>query len=73
MIAYLEAMAMGCPVVASRRGAAPELVDHGQTGWLFDPDSENSLASTRQLCLRDRAKLPIMAREARVRAAAAPT
>ena len=32
----LEAMIRGCCVVASRRGAIPELVDNGQNGLLVD-------------------------------------
>src|SRR5579883_852126 len=30
----VEAMAAGCPVIAFSRGAAPELILHGQTGFL---------------------------------------
>ncbi len=30
----IEAMAAGCPVIAFARGAAPEIVAHGQTGFL---------------------------------------
>jgi len=29
-----EAMAMGCPVISFNRGAAPEIVVHGETGFL---------------------------------------
>jgi glycosyltransferase involved in cell wall biosynthesis len=30
----IEAMALGCPVIAFARGAAPELIVHGKTGFL---------------------------------------
>ena len=36
-----EAMAMGLPVVASKVGALPELVKHGETGFLVDPFSRH--------------------------------
>lgn len=52
-----EAQMAGCPVVAYRRGALPEVVEHGVGGWLVDPDDEASLASAVPLALgldRDR-------------------
>ena len=36
----LEAMASGTPVVGTPRGAAPEIVEHGVTGFLGDTDDE---------------------------------
>jgi glycosyltransferase involved in cell wall biosynthesis len=30
----IEAMALGCPVISFARGAAPELIVHGETGFL---------------------------------------
>jgi glycosyltransferase involved in cell wall biosynthesis len=32
----VEAMALGCPVISFARGAAPEIVVHGQTGFLVE-------------------------------------
>jgi glycosyltransferase involved in cell wall biosynthesis len=40
---YLEAMASGCPIVASNTGAAPEAVIDGETGLLV---RHNDIAST---------------------------
>jgi glycosyltransferase involved in cell wall biosynthesis len=39
----LEAAACGVPAIATRIGAIPELVHHGQTGLLFDPENFNEL------------------------------
>jgi glycosyltransferase involved in cell wall biosynthesis len=36
----IEAMGMGVPVVALRRGAVPEIVRHGVTGWICDRPEE---------------------------------
>ena len=30
----VEAMALGCPVISFARGAAPEIVENGKTGFL---------------------------------------
>ena len=36
----IEAMALGCPVIAFARGAAPEIVVHGKTGFLAQDTAE---------------------------------
>ena len=41
----LEAMAAGCPVVASAVGGTPELIENERTGLLFPSDDEVALAS----------------------------
>lgn len=43
-IVITEAMAAGMPVVASRVGGIPEMVEHGQTGFLYKADDVSSLS-----------------------------
>jgi glycosyltransferase involved in cell wall biosynthesis len=40
----LDAMAARLPVVASRAGGIPEIVRHGETGWLVPPAAPTELA-----------------------------
>ncbi len=46
-----EAMATGLPIVASRVGGNPELVQHGETGLLFESNSVEALAQALQILL----------------------
>lgn len=39
----IEALACGVPVIAYQRGGPAEIVRHGQTGWLVEPDSVSGL------------------------------
>jgi glycosyltransferase involved in cell wall biosynthesis len=64
----LEAMAAGLPVVGSREGGLPELVEEGATGWLVPPRDANALAQTLLDALSDRDRLRAYGAAARARA-----
>ncbi len=51
--ALMEAMACGCPVVASRVGGNPELVRNAETGLLFAPGDAAGLADALQTLLEN--------------------
>lgn len=42
----IEAMAAGRPIIASRIGGLPELVEHGKTGFLVPPNDPKALAES---------------------------
>lgn len=48
-----EAMSQGLPIIASRIGGLPELVDDGVTGWLFEPGNAEELAQKIRLLWDD--------------------
>ena len=52
-LAALEAMACGVPVVASRVGGLPELVEDGITGSLHDPRDVEAMAASAIAILQD--------------------
>ncbi len=52
-LAALEAMACELPVVASRVGGLPEVIDDGQTGFLHAPDDLDGMAASVVTLLSD--------------------
>jgi glycosyltransferase involved in cell wall biosynthesis len=52
-LAALEAMACDVPVVASRVGGLPEVIDHGRTGFLHDPHDLAGMAASGLRLLED--------------------
>jgi glycosyltransferase involved in cell wall biosynthesis len=51
-----EAMACGVPVVGSRAGAIPEVVEDGETGLLVTPRSAEAMADAIEILARDEPK-----------------
>jgi glycosyltransferase involved in cell wall biosynthesis len=64
-LTLLESMASGTPVIASRLGGIPEIVDDGVTGFLVEPGDEDQLGSRISDLMRSRALLERLGAEAR--------
>lgn len=62
-----EAQASGIPVIGFRRGGIPELVEHGKTGLIVEPNVEELASSLTKLC-EDVKLRRTMGRKARRRA-----
>jgi glycosyltransferase involved in cell wall biosynthesis len=60
-IGLVEAQACGLPVVASRFGGFPEVVDEGRTGLLYPPRDHAALAAAVRTLLDDPARRAAMA------------
>ncbi|MBV9174934.1 MAG: glycosyltransferase family 4 protein [Chloroflexi bacterium] len=54
-LSVLEAMASGTPVIASRVGGVPEIVTHGETGYLVPPGDVDALHDALARLLADTA------------------
>src|SRR5262245_40967111 len=52
-IVYIEALACGCPVVASTAGGTPEAVADGETGLLVPPNDVDAVARALERILAD--------------------
>lgn len=66
-LAAIEAMASGTPVVASRLGGLPEVVEHGVTGFLVEPGNLAELRDRLAQVLGDRCLAERLGRNARER------
>jgi glycosyltransferase involved in cell wall biosynthesis len=66
-LALMEAMAAGLPVVASRVGGNPELVEDGDTGLLIPPQDADALAAALERLLADPTGAKTMGEKARRR------
>lgn len=62
----MEAMATGTPVIASRVGGIPDLVENGVTGFLVPPGDENAIAERLRWILTHRDEAETMGERARV-------
>ena len=67
-LVILEAMSNGLPVIASRIGGLPELVDDGVTGLLFEPGDAEELANMMRALWHDPASCRKMGQAGRGRA-----
>ena len=68
-LTLLEAMAAGVPIVATRVGGTPEVVEHGVTGLLVTAAQPHRLAAAMLTILKDRRLAQRMSEQARIRAA----
>jgi len=69
-LSLLEAMACGKPVIATRVGAIPEMIVHGETGFLVRPSDPADVADAIIRLLGDPAGARAMGRHAREHVAA---
>lgn len=63
----VEAFACGLPIIASRLGPLPELVNEGVTGMLFDPGNADDLAKKMDWALQHPGEMAQMGRNGRAR------
>ena len=70
-LSALEALACGVPVIGARAGGLPEVVRHGETGFLCEPADVEGMARASVALLRDderwQAASALAARDARAR------
>jgi glycosyltransferase involved in cell wall biosynthesis len=64
-VSWLEAMACGKPIIASKIGWAPEIIQNGDDGMLVDPSDHTQYAKTILQVIQDRTLLKKMGEAAR--------
>lgn len=64
----LEAMACGLPVIATRTGGNPELIEEGSSGFLFEPRDANQLSALLLRMVENEAERLALGESARRRA-----
>jgi glycosyltransferase involved in cell wall biosynthesis len=66
-IVYLEGMGFGLPAIGTTAGAAGEVIEHGGTGYLIEPNDSHTLAKYLKLLAEDRGCLTRLSLNARAR------
>jgi glycosyltransferase involved in cell wall biosynthesis len=66
-IVYLEGMGFGLPAIGTTAGAAGEIIEHGITGYLIEPNDHHTLAQYITSLSQDRALLTRLSINARKR------
>jgi glycosyltransferase involved in cell wall biosynthesis len=67
-LAVMEAMASGLPVIATRVGGIPDMIEQGESGWLVAPNDFSDIAARLEQVLATPGELERMGRSARARA-----
>jgi glycosyltransferase involved in cell wall biosynthesis len=63
-IAYIEAMACGCPVIGCEGEGPSEFVDHGETGYLVSPNDPEAIEKILVDLLENQTKVRRMGKNA---------
>jgi len=66
-LVFLEAMALGIPIISTAVSAIPEIVIDGETGWLTPPRSTDAISAALQEALSDGGKREARGQQGRAR------